>query len=186
MVLISKSLIPVFLWDTLYSTHCVYVLYSMHYILCIIFYELYSMNCIRALYSMHCVLKSVFFSLCSLHCILGIVFYTLYDMHCFLCIVFYTLWFMHCFLLCILCIVFYTMSSGDKPFHCTKFKKCFPCSQALTSINYGIVLPRSSKTSLVNTLTMPTTQRKLWKQIKQLYCNLQEVLDSLGGQMECF
>ena len=45
----------------------------------------------RALYSMHCIICIVFYALYSMHCILCIVFYALYSMHCILCIVSYAL-----------------------------------------------------------------------------------------------
>ena len=69
-------------------------MYSMHCILCIVFYLLYSLHCILcivvyALYSMHSIICIVSSALYSMHCMFCIVFNTSYSMQCFLCIVFY-------------------------------------------------------------------------------------------------
>ena len=99
----------------LFHSHEIYLFWSLHFILCIIFYALGSLH--WALSSMH--------SLCSVHCIIV----SLYYLNCFICIEFYELYSIlrEC-MLCILLNAYHYMTvfkGGKAKMQIAKFCFCY-------------------------------------------------------------
>ena len=68
-------------------------MYSMHCILCIVFFAFIICNsCICFIHYLLCI---VFYALFSMHYIICIVLYALHSLHCLLCIIFYASYAMH-------------------------------------------------------------------------------------------